>query len=274
MSLAQRAALVPVSRDGVRSRGERYATVVHIDITDRRLAELEAERRAEALATERDQLALLNQVVRHDIRNDLAIVDGWAAALEDRVDSSGTDALGRIRTATTRAQRVVAAVRDLTEVLEGGDPELSEVSLSDVLREEIERVRSTYDYRSDSVTIRDPDAIDDRDLPVVATPLLSSVFGNLLDNAVIHNDKESVEVSVAVEECEDRVVVRIADNGPGVPDSRKREVFGRSEKGLESPGSGLGLYLVDQLVDIYGGSVWIEDNEPDGSVFCVELRRA
>lgn len=100
------------------------------------------------------------------------------------------------------------------------------------------------------------------------------MFGNLLDNAVIHNDKESVEVSVAVEECEDRVVVRIADNGPGVPDSRKREVFGRSEKGLESPGSGLGLYLVDQLVDIYGGSVWIEDNEPDGSVFCVELRRA
>jgi len=51
-------------------------------------------------------------------------------------------------------------------------------------------------------------------------------------------------------------------------------VFGRGKKGLESPGSGLGLYLVDNLVETYGGRVWIEDNEPKGAIFCVELQRA
>jgi len=51
-------------------------------------------------------------------------------------------------------------------------------------------------------------------------------------------------------------------------------VFGRGEKGLESPGSGLGLYLVDNLAETYGGRVWIEDNEARGAVFHVELRRA
>jgi signal transduction histidine kinase len=100
------------------------------------------------------------------------------------------------------------------------------------------------------------------------------VFGNLLDNAVFHNDEAEVRIDVDVTATDATVVVRIADNGPGIPDSRKREVFGRGEKGLESPGSGLGLYLVDNLVETYGGRVWIEDNEPKGSVFCVELRRA
>lgn len=83
-----------------------------------------------------------------------------------------------------------------------------------------------------------------------------------------------MRIDVDVTATDATVVVRIADDGPGIPDSRKREVFGRGEKGLESPGSGLGLYLVDNLVETYGGRGWIEDNEPKGSVFCVELRRA
>jgi PAS domain S-box-containing protein len=187
------------------------------DVTGRKRAE-------ENLETERDRLALLNQIVRHDIRNDMAVALGW-----------------------------------------GGE-------LDAVLRTEVERVRSNFDYRSEGIDVRGDD-----DLPtveVMATSILSSVFGNLLDNAVFHNDEAEVRIDVDVTATDATVVVRIADNGPGIPDSRKREVFGRGEKGLESPGSGLGLYLVDNLVETYGGRVWIEDNEPKGSVFCVELRRA
>jgi signal transduction histidine kinase len=43
---------------------------------------------------------------------------------------------------------------------------------------------------------------------------------------------------------------------------------------LESPGTGVGLYLVRTLVDGYGGDVWIDDNDPRGSVFSVRLRTA
>jgi signal transduction histidine kinase len=83
-----------------------------------------------------------------------------------------------------------------------------------------------------------------------------------------------VAVSARVTEgrvTEGRVVVRVADNGPGVPDDRKEAVFGRGEKGLRSTGTGLGLYLVDTLVDSYGGRVRVEDNDPEGAVFVVEL---
>lgn len=236
------------------------------DVTDRHETALELER-------ERDRLALLNQVVRHDIRNDMAVALGWGETLADRLDGEGRDALERVLDAATHAKDLTTAVADIERVFAGEDPELEPTPLAPVLRDEVDRVRSSFDFRAESVTIRGVDALPDG-VRVEASPLLSSVFGNLLDNAVFHNDGDHPEIAVSVEERDASVVVRIADDGPGVPDARKREVFGRGEKGLESAGSGLGLYLVDQLVRSYGGSVWIEDNEPRGAVFCVELPRA
>jgi len=235
------------------------------DVTDRKEAE-------EALETERDRLALLNQIVRHDIRNDMAVALGWGGELADRIPEKDAEAFERVMTAATHTKELTEAVGDLAKILGTTDPELEPIGLTDVLRQEIDRVRSNFDYRSEEIEI-----CGDSDLPdvdVLATSILSSVFGNLLDNAVFHNDKSDIDIDVDVTVREETAVVRIADNGPGVPDSRKREVFGRGEKGLESPGSGLGLYLVDNLVETYGGRVWIEDNEPTGAVFCVELRRA
>jgi PAS domain S-box-containing protein len=233
------------------------------DVTDRKRAERDLE-------TERDRLAVLNQIVRHDIRNDMTVALGWGNELADWVDPENEDALQRILTAATHTKELTDAVGDLVEMLGSDDPALEPVRVDDVLEREIDRVRSNFDYRTQSITVRGDDLPEIR---VWATAILSSVFGNLLDNAVFHNDKEAIEIDVGMDVREETVIVRIADNGPGVPDARKREVFGRGEKGLESPGSGLGLYLVDNLVDTYGGSVWIEDNEPVGAVFCVELRR-
>ena len=45
----------------------------------------------------------------------------------------------------------------------------------------------------------------------------------------------------------------------------------KREQGLDSSGTGMGLYLVDTLVSAYNGEVWIDDNEPEGAIFSVEL---
>jgi signal transduction histidine kinase len=101
--------------------------------------------------------------------------------------------------------------------------------------------------------------------------MLGSVFKNLLTNAIVHNDDPVREVTVSAAVDDDTVSVRIADNGPGIPDDRKEAIFEDGEKGLESAGTGLGLYLVETLVDRYGGGVRVEDNDPEGSVFVVDL---
>lgn len=101
--------------------------------------------------------------------------------------------------------------------------------------------------------------------------MLASVFRNVLTNAIQHNDKEIPEVIVSATREDGHVLIRVADNGPGVPDDRKEEIFEQGEMGLDSEGTGLGLYLVDTLVGRYGGEVRVEDNDPEGGVFLVEL---
>ncbi|MEA5386563.1 ATP-binding protein [Haloarculaceae archaeon H-GB2-1] len=112
--------------------------------------------------------------------------------------------------------------------------------------------------------------------------MLDSVVRNLVENAVQHNDTDDPTVAVSAEERVDTAAVRVADDGPGVPDDAKESIFGKGEKGLDSEGVGLGLYLVNQLVDLFGGSVHVEDRtdsfeaveedgDPRGAVFVVEL---
>jgi len=109
---------------------------------------------------------------------------------------------------------------------------------------------------------------------VRADDMISSVLENILLNAIFHNDKELKKIHVDVKEVEtDWVEIRIADNGPGIPDEMKEEIFKEGVKGEKTGRTGLGLFIVKMLIEKYGGKIWVEDNEPEGSVFVIRMRR-
>jgi signal transduction histidine kinase len=251
---------------------DRYVTVAHFDITNRVLAEEKAEQRREEVVAEREQLALLNQILRHDIRNDVNIVQLSGELLHEQIQPPGEEHLDRILNAATHVQELIDAIGEFTTQIQRSEASLSSSNLSEVVADEVEKVEAAYEGRPTSVSITGVETFPS-EVSVRASPLLSSVFSNLLNNAVLHNDKSTVEISVSIDTRNETVVVCISDNGPGVPDEKKRTLFRRREKDPESPGSGMGLYLVDKLVESYDGSVWIEDNHPEGAVFCVELPR-
>ncbi len=144
---------------------------------------------------------------------------------------------------------------------------LEPINLKNVIEEEIEKMEIKYDEPIFSV-----DEIPE--VNVKANELLNSVFKNLLNNAVRHNDKRSTKIHLSFSQENNHIIVSIADNGPGISEESKDEIFGIGEKGLESTGTGVGLYLVRTLVQKYDGKVWIEDNKPEGSIFKVELQKA
>ncbi|MFB6298108.1 MAG: PAS domain-containing protein [Salinirussus sp.] len=238
------------------------AVGIHLDIDERKQYELSLER-------QRDDLEFLNQAVRHDIRNALQLVLAHADILEE----SGSDSLGdddrehlhRILEAGREAVGITETAGDVTEVLLRSEADRAAVALRPVLEAEVEDVRTGYERAVVSVDGAIPD------VDVLADDMLESVFRNLLNNAVVHNDEELPEVTVSATAADDVVRVRVADNGPGVPDDRKTRIFEEGNKGLDSEGTGLGLYVVRTLVDRYGGDVWVEDGDPGGSVFVVEL---
>ncbi|MFP8951729.1 ATP-binding protein [Natrialbaceae archaeon A-arb3/5] len=215
------------------------------------------------------ELEILNRVVRHDVRNDMSIVLGWGEMLKEHVDNEGEAYLRNILDSGNHIIEVTDIAREYVETLSSNDElTLEPISLCSVLETELSLRKESFPEATFVLDNTTPD------VEVVANGMLSSVFRNLLNNAVQHNDKDRpvVELSCAVRT--DTAVVRIADNGPGIPDEQKDVIFGKGEKSLGSPGSGIGLYLVQTLVSQYDGKVWAEDNEPTGTVFVVELARA
>lgn len=212
------------------------------------------------------QLEILNRLLRHDIRNDIAVVLGWLDVLSEHVTPEQQSAFDRVESASSHILDLTTTAKDITETMaRDGDAELTPMSLTQVLLEETERCRTTFE----TATIELPESVPE--VTVRANDLLPSVFRNLISNAIQHNDADESVVRVGLTTSDGHARVRIADNGPGVPDAIREEIFQDEVKGIESAGTGMGLYLVSRLVQMYGGSVWVEENEPRGSEFVVEL---
>jgi two-component system phosphate regulon sensor histidine kinase PhoR len=94
---------------------------------------------------------------------------------------------------------------------------------------------------------------------------------NLLDNALTHG-REGGRVEAAAASSGVEVALSVADDGPGIGRADRRRVFGRFERGrTEAPGTGLGLYLVEQVARAHGGRVDLATAEGRGSTFTLVL---
>ncbi len=216
-----------------------------------------------------EELEALNRVVRHDIRNDMNVILGWGALLEDHVDETGEAYLKKILRTCDSILELTETSRDFVEALTGEEAlETTPIPLRSTLETDVDLRAESFPSARFAL---DPDFPD---VAVQANGMLSSVFRNLLNNAVQHNDAEIPEVEIHGERANGTVIVRVADNGPGIPDDQKEAIFGKGEKGMDSPGTGIGLYLVRTLVEQYGGDVWVENREPRGAVFLVRLPMA
>ncbi|MFZ0791411.1 MAG: HAMP domain-containing sensor histidine kinase [Chromatiaceae bacterium] len=94
--------------------------------------------------------------------------------------------------------------------------------------------------------------------------LLFQAVGNLVDNAVKHTP-EGGDLSLSVSQSADAVEVVVADHGPGVPAHLREEVFRRfyrADHSRSTPGSGLGLSLVQAVVQLHGAEIELTDNHP------------
>ncbi|MFB6189251.1 MAG: ATP-binding protein [Halapricum sp.] len=218
--------------------------------------------RLEHRATE---LELLTRVLRHDVRNDIQVVLGWCALLAETATPDQRAYVEKIETTGRHIAELTNSARDVVEPLVlDGDMPIAATAVTPLLEAEVEKAREAYGHADFSLDLS-------ADVPVVlANEMLASVFRNVLNNAVQHHDGEQPQVEVTMTTAGERVVVRIADDGPGIPPDRHEAAFSRGEHRLGSAGTGMGLYLVETLVDLYGGTVRIEDNDP-GTVVVIDL---
>jgi signal transduction histidine kinase len=113
---------------------------------------------------------------------------------------------------------------------------------------------------------------------------LGIALHNLIDNALRHGrpgGPENQLILVSLQVQTDRVEFQVADNGPGIPDSKKEWVFERYHAGpyrdskdsddKESTSSGLGLSIVQDIAQAHGGQALVRDKQPHGAILVLSL---
>lgn len=213
-----------------------------------------------------EQLAILNRLTRHDIRNDVSLIVGRATELTENVDARGQDKLDEVIQSGNHILELTEMIGDALDAVADDSPTLSAVDLQTVLKEEVSKARELYSGAT--ITLG---AIPD--VEVQGNQLLSSVFANLINNGVFYNDKETPVVHIEATVEGDTVRVTVTDNGPGIPKPQREAVFSDQVKGTESTGLGIGLTLAHRLITQFGGEIRIENNDPEGATFVIELQR-
>ena len=223
----------------------------------------------------------LSDIIAHDINNyNQAVTSYLQMALSTDVDPEKAVAyLERATSAAWGINELIQRADRLSRIEEEGARNLGPVDLCEVLRESSNEV--TRGATDKDITINVD--LKDRHYYVTGNELVNEIFVNILENAVQYDPNEKIVVDVVIGEffvdyrrywC-----VSIADNGIGIPDSKKNLVFGRIAGASQGPPAlGIGLSIVRAIVEAYHGMVWVEDkvagDHSKGSVFRVALPMA
>jgi PAS domain S-box-containing protein len=254
------------------------------DLTERRLAEDEIARQREALH-QSEKLAALGSLlagVAHELNNPLSVVVGQSVLMEDTAaDERARARAAKIRSAADRCARIV---RSFLALARHRPPERAELRLDEVVESALELV--FYGIRTDGIEV----SLDlRRDLPrLLGDPdQLNQVVTNLLVNA-----RQALAPAAGAAPAAGRriavstgfvpaangaeagwVELRVADNGPGVPEAIRSRVF-EPFFTTKGDGTGVGLSLCHGIVAAHGGTVAVEATPGGGATFVVRLPAA
>lgn len=225
-------------------------TVVLRDISDRRLR--------------KTQLEVLNRVLRHNLRNKLAVVQGHLRLLDEH---HGLEDDPSFRTVTD-------AVEELIE-LSDRSREFERLKALEGLETEAIDVVELIEACLDDVAPTKPDVRFEVDIPddlVVEThhEVLAIAVENLLSNAVVHNDQAVPHVEVSAEETDGGIRIAVADDGPGIPPEELTVLSAGRETAIQH-GSGLGLWVTKWAVQYLRGEVRFEHRSPRGTRALVDV---
>ncbi|WP_247009482.1 sensor histidine kinase [Halorientalis litorea] len=226
--------------------------------------EAELERTTEQLQQALQQTSILHRLLRHNLRNVCGIIRG---NLEYVATDGGSE---RVETIEASIDRLVEMSRKATA--------LRNFTLEDSRRPYPHDMVTVVEDAVQSARTTHPDAEFHTNLPdsawVQTYEQIDTAVGELLDNAVCHNEDGDTTVRVGVTYTSDgRVRLEVSDDGPGIPEMERELLTAGIEKPMHHS-QGIGLWLVRTVVTESGGDLTIVDNEPQGSVVVITLPAA
>ncbi len=208
--------------------------------------------------------------ISHDLRTPLTSLHGYLETLRLKEESlSAEERLRYLDIALAQSSKVGRLAQELFELarLESGlvQPELETFSLADLVQDVLQKFELAAEARHQhlSVEIASP-------LPGVRADLglIERVLTNLLDNAIRHTPA-GTHIAVSLRPLRDRVQVEVSDTGPGIPQAMRDGLFTRASRLLRGAehGGGLGLVIVQRILQLHGGEMRLAAVPGKGAVF-------
>lgn len=237
---------------------------IFIELAGQILSKVLEETHHEKDLANRDRLiSVLNRVLRHNLRNDLNVVRGYARLIIEQTSGDEARLASVIESKTTGLISLAEKARTL-ENLTRSVPVSRPVDIVPMVRKAVS-----------DVCDNNPSVNCSLDTPEqamsFAAPQLSDAISELLENAAKHAGDEP-SIDVVVHQGSDHVTVQIEDDGPGLPPSESRILSGENEQPLLH-GNGLGLALVYWIITNLDAEIEVA-TAPSGTTVEVHLQRA
>ncbi len=214
--------------------------------------------------------------VSHDLRSPLTAILGYVELIDraGEVNDQQREFIRRVRHSVEQIRVLITDLLDLGRIEAGMDAAKQSTPLPVLARYAIDGLRASAESKNLKLEADLPD-----DLPLITgDPIrLRQLIGNLLENAIKYTPPGG-RVHIETLSEDDQVILRVSDNGPGIPPADQPYLFDKffraSNVPDETPGTGLGLSIVKSIVDSHNGRIWVESVLGQGTRFTVVLPAA
>jgi len=262
-------------RDGLRSREQEIREAIQRERLKTLELEVLADRYEEAshrLSEANEELEAFAYSASHDMAAPLRVIEGLTKiVIEDYGHLFDDIARTHLETVHGSSERLLALLMDLLVLSRLRPPERGDVQEVSVAKIIDNIVRDIHDEIPENGRI-----VISTDLPTVQTPpeRLRQVLQNLITNGFKYNDSAQAVVTINGWTEGGVAVVRVTDNGIGIPEHLQEEAFGlftRLHADRTTPGTGAGLAIARRSIRSIGGELWIEGSSGSGTSFVVAL---